>query len=116
MSKSARIALLLAIMVVAVLLAPAFMSHIFGGLAGGFIAIGVGAVLFCVAAGMIVLSAAGILSAFIVGCIILLAVLSPVLVPVALFAGFIWLIVKLTSRRPAPPASPAPPATPAAAA
>lgn len=117
MSKSARIALLVAIMVVAVLLAPAYMSHVFGGLAAGFIAIGAAVLVFCLGAGVIVLSAAGVLTGFLVACIILLALLSPVLVPVALFAGFVWLIVKLASRSPAPPATPTPPpATPAPAA
>jgi hypothetical protein len=43
---------------------------------------------------------------------VLLVALSPVLVPLAIVAGFIWLIVKLATRRPTPPG--APPSAPAA--
>ncbi|HUG09779.1 MAG TPA: hypothetical protein VMM36_02140 [Opitutaceae bacterium] len=112
MSKSARIALLITLMILAVLFAPLYMGHLLGGITAAFIAIGVVAFLLVGAAGAIVLTAAGILTAFIAVCVIMLVALSPVLVPVALLAGFIWLIVKMASRRPAPPAAPPPPAAP----
>jgi len=110
MSKTARTILLLALMVLAVLFAPLYMGHLLGGITAAFVAIGVAVFLLIAAAGAVVLSAAGILIAFIAVCVVLLVALSPVLVPLALLAGFVWLIVKLASRRPAPPAAPAPPA------
>lgn len=108
MSKSARIALILVVMVLAILLAPAYMSHVLGGITAGFIAIGAAAFLVLLAAGAIVLSAAGVLTGFLVVCVVLLLALSPILVPAALVVGFVWLIVKLASRRPTPPAAPTP--------
>lgn len=110
MSKTALTVLLLALMVLAVLFAPLYMGHLLGGITAAFVAIGVALFLLIAGAGAIVLSAAGILTAFIAVCVVLLLALSPVLVPLAIAGGFVWLIVKLASRRPAPPAAPAPPA------
>jgi hypothetical protein len=110
MSKTARTVLLIALMVLAVLFAPFYLGHVLGGITAAFVAIGIALFLVLAAAGAVVLSAAGILTAFIAVCVVLLLALSPVLVPLAIIGGFVWLIVKLASRRPAPPSTPAPPA------
>jgi hypothetical protein len=109
MSKSARTALLVVAMIVAVLLAPFYLGHVFGGIAAAFVVLGIAAFLILAAAGVIVISAAGILALFLAICVVLLVALSPVLVPVALLAGFIWLIMKIARRSSAPPAPPAAP-------
>jgi hypothetical protein len=108
MSKTARTVLLLTLMVIAVLFAPFYMGHLFGGITAAFVGIGVALFLLIAGAGAVVISAAGILTAFIAVGAVLLVALSPVLVPLAIVAGFIWLIVKHTSSRPTPPAAPPP--------
>lgn len=113
MNSSARIALLLAVMIAAVLLAPVYMSNIFGGIAAGLLALGVIAIGVLVAAGAIVFSAAGILAVFLGVCFILVIALSPILVPVALVVGFIYLIVRLASRPNRSPPASSVPTTPA---
>ena len=110
MNKSARTVLLVFLIFAAILLAPFYMGHVLGGITAGFLALGLAVIGVLAACGALVISAAGILAGFLVGCIVLLALLSPILVPAALFAGFIWLIVKLCSRRPDPPSAPAAPA------
>jgi len=110
MSKTARTVLLIVLVVLAVAFAPLYLGHLVGGIAAAFVIIGIALFLLIAAAGAVVLSAAGILTAFIAVCVVLLLALSPILVPLAIVGGFVWLIVKLASRRPAPPAAPSPPA------